>query len=116
MKYFGHLPFQNQGTDLERAWYLNLAKQKIKEECEELKTSTRSFQVILCHIEIIIMFSAYSEEFKQDVLLSLYGEDIDGWQSTFEDWFARCGSKIPKKYRNDFKANADKLFAQLKEL
>jgi len=116
MKYYGHLPFQNEGTDLEIAGYLNFAKAEIRKECDELKTSDRGFQTMLCHIEIMIMFADHSDAFDSDVSLSLDGEDIDGWQSTFEDWFVRCGSKIPKKYRDGFKENADKLFARLREI
>lgn len=42
-------------------------------------------------------------------------EKVQEWKKVFNDWFERCGNKIPAKYREGIKTNSDELFIQLEQ-
>ena len=96
MKIFSTAPDGNEMADMANARYFNLA---IK-------------QALLAHIEILIMLA---KRFPIDANLSIKKEKVQEWKKVFNDWFERCGNKIPVKFREGIKANGDELFKELEQ-
>lgn len=112
MKIFSTAPDGNEAAELENAHYFNLAIKKIEECNEWLKETEKPYQVMLVHIDILLMLS---RKYRIDANMSIRKDRVAEWRNTFESWFARCGKKIPSKYRNGIKQNAEDLFNELSE-
>jgi len=112
MRIFSTAPECNEAAELENAHYFNLAIKKIEESNEWLKKTEKAYQVMLVHIDILLMLS---RKYKSDANLSIKQDRVLEWKNTFDGWFTRCGQKIPSKYRNGIKENAEELFNELSE-
>ncbi|MEK4424967.1 hypothetical protein [Solibacillus sp. FSL K6-1523] len=110
MKIFSTAPEGNEAAELENAHYIKLAIKKIDESKEWLENSNKPYQAMLTHVDILLMFA---KKFPVNVNLLLKKEKIFEWKSTFDAWYERCNKKIPSKYREGIKANADELFDEL---
>jgi hypothetical protein len=110
MKIFSSAPEGNEMAEMANARYFNLAIKQIEEHVEWLKTSKKPVQAVLAHIDILLLLS---RKFRTDANLSIEKSKVKVWKETFYDWFERCGSKIPAKYRDGIKESADELFAEL---
>ena len=107
MKIFSTAPDGNEMADMANARYFNLAIKQIEENAEWLKTANKP-----THIEILIMLA---KRFPIDANLSIKKEKVQEWKKVFNDWFERCGNKIPVKFREGIKANGDELFKELEQ-
>ncbi len=110
LKIFSTAPNGNQAADLEHAHYMNLAIKKIKEESERMKTTDTSVQIMLAHIDILLYLS---DKFTEDAHLLIKKKDVSEWKETFDNWFERCGAKIPAKFRAGIKQSSVDLFNKL---
>ncbi|MEK4424954.1 hypothetical protein [Solibacillus sp. FSL K6-1523] len=110
MKIFSTAPDGNEAAELENTHYFNLAIKKIEESNEWMKKTEKPYQVMLVHIDILLMLS---RKYKLDANLSIKKDRVSEWKNTFDEWFIRCGKKIPAKYRNGIKENAVELFNEL---
>ena len=109
-KIYNTAPSGNTAADLENARYMNLAIKTLKEESARLKTATIGVQIMLAHIEILLLLA---NKFVEDARLSIKKQDVSDWKTTFYEWFERCKSKIPTKFRDGIKQSADVLFDEL---
>lgn len=112
MKIFSTAPEGNEMAELENARYINLALKQIDENIEWLKTANKPTQAVLIHIDILVMLA---KRFTVDANLLIKKEKVQEWKNVFNDWFERCGSKIPAKFRDGIKANGDELFNELEQ-
>lgn len=110
MKIYSTAPEGNEAADLENARYFNLALKQINSASEYLKTSVNPVQVMLVHIDILLLLS---RKYPNDANLSIKRAEVKEWKESFYAWFERAGGKIPQKYRDGIKASADELFAEL---
>lgn len=113
LKIYSDAPNGNQAADLEHAIYMNLAIKNLKEESERMKTLDQPIQIMLAHIDILLHIS---RKFMQDAHLLIKVGDVKDWKTTFNEWFERCKGKIPAKFRDGIKQNADELFAELETI
>lgn len=111
MKIFGIKPEDNDMADLENTRYINLALSHIEENIKWLKTTSKPTQAVLTHIDILVMLA---KRFPIDANLLIQKARVIEWEHIFSDWFERAKNKIPSKYRDGIKENADKLFTELK--
>ena len=112
MKIFNAQPHGNEMAEMSNARYINLALKQIEEHNDWLKTAKKPAQAILANIDILLMFA---RKFPVNSNLLIKDERVQEWKITFYDWFERCGSKIPAKFREGIKQNADELFAELEQ-
>ena len=56
-----------------------------------------------------------AKKFTVDANLSIKKDKVQEWKTVFNEWFKRCGSKIPTKFRGGIKANGDELFKELEQ-
>jgi len=112
MKIFSTAPEGNEMAELENARYFNLALKQIEENIEWLKTAKKPVQAVLTHIDMLVIFS---KRFPIDANLSIKKDKIKEWKTVFYDWYDRVNSKIPAKFRDGIKQNADELFAELEQ-
>ena len=112
MKIFSTAPEGNEAAELENARYFNLARKQLNMSAEDLKTTDSPIQVMLTHIDILLMLC---RRFPQDANLSVKKGERTDWKDSFYGWFERCGSKIPAKFRQGIKDSADALFAELEQ-
>ncbi|MDM5247632.1 MULTISPECIES: hypothetical protein [unclassified Lysinibacillus] len=68
MKIFSEAPDGNEAAELENAHYFNLAIEKIEESNEWLKKAEKPYQVMLVHLDILLMLS---RKYKADANLSI---------------------------------------------
>lgn len=112
MKIFSTAPEGNEMAELENARYINLALKQIDENIEWLKTTNKPTQAVLTHIDILVMLA---KRFTVNANLLIKKEKVQEWKKVFNDWFERCGNKIPTKYRDGIKANSCELFRELEQ-
>ena len=112
MKIFSTAPEGNDMADLENARYINLALKQIEQNVEWLRTTNKPVQAVLTHIDILVMLA---NKFPVNANLLIRKHKVQEWKTVFNEWFDRCGNKIPAKYRDGIKENADELFAQLEQ-
>ncbi|SFF06467.1 hypothetical protein SAMN05518672_11532 [Chitinophaga sp. CF118] len=110
MKIYSIAPEGNEAADLENARYFNLALKQINSSAEYLKTSDSPVQVMLVHIDILLLLS---RKYPNDANLSIKRAEVKQWKESFYGWFERCGGKINVKYRQGIKDSADALFSEL---
>ena len=111
MRIYGIKPEENESADLESARYINLAIEHININSEWLSTSSKPYQAVLIHVDVLLMLS---RRFPVNANLLIKKKYIESWEKTFYDWFNRCGKKIPSEYRDGIKTNADDLFSELR--
>ncbi|MBW1655364.1 hypothetical protein GSY47_08230, partial [Flavobacterium quisquiliarum] len=56
------------------------------------------------------MLVILAKKYTVDANLLIKIDKVQEWKTVFNEWFERCGSKIPAKYRDGIKTNADELF------
>jgi hypothetical protein len=110
LKIYSTAPNGNQAADTEHAIYMNLAIAKLHEEAERLETADMGVQVMLAHIDILLHLA---KKFEQDAQLLIKTKDVVIWETSFNAWFERSKTKIPVKFRNGIRENANALFAEL---
>lgn len=98
---------------MEHALYMNLAIKELEEKSERIKTLDNPIQVMLAHVDILLHLS---HKFTKDAYLLVKKADVKDWKDTFYDWFERCQSKIPAKFREGIKQSADDLFGELESI
>ena len=112
MRIFSTAPEGNEMAELENARYINLALRQIEENIEWLKTANKPVQAVMTHIDILV---SLAKRFPVNANLLIKKEKVQEWKNVFNDWFERCGNKIPAKYREGIKTNSDELFIQLEQ-
>lgn len=112
MKIYNSEPAGNQMADLEPARYFNLAIEQIIEAEEWLRTSKEVCQPLLVHIQAFTIFGRYYPEMAKRRASKL---DLNQIKETFYAWYERVKSKIPAKFRDGIKQNADQLFTELEQ-
>lgn len=112
MKIYSTAPEGNDMAELENARYINLALKQIEENVHWLKTASKPVQALLTHIDILLIFA---KKFPVNANLLIKKEKVQEWKLVFNEWFERCGSKIPAKFRDGIKANGDELFKELEQ-
>ncbi|MBW1654257.1 hypothetical protein [Flavobacterium quisquiliarum] len=112
MKIFSTVPEGNQMADLEPARYFNLAIEQIQEAEEWLRSSNEICQALLIHVDAFVHFGKRYPEMAKRRIAKLNCSEI---KKTFDDWYERVNSKIPAKYRDGIKTNADELFKELEQ-
>jgi len=110
MKIYSAAADGNEMADMANARYFNLALKQIEEHIEWLKTAKKPVQAVLAHIDILLLLS---RKFRTDANLSIKKDRVQEWKIIFFDWYERCSSKIPAKFREEIKQNADELFTEL---
>lgn len=110
MKIYSTAPEGNEAADLENARYFNLALKQINSASDYLKTSENPVQVMLVHIDILLLLS---RKYPKDANLSIKRAEVKQWAASFYAWFERVNAKIPQKYRQGIKESADALFTEL---
>ena len=112
MKIFSNAPEGNEMAELESSRYINLALRQIEENIEWLKTAKKPVQAVLTHIDILV---SLSKRFTVNANLLIKKDKVQEWKVVFYEWYERVNSKIPAKYREGIKQNADNLFAELEQ-
>lgn len=112
LRIFGTKPEDNDAAEKENARYIILAIEEINKSNEWLKNTDKPYQVMLTHIDILLMLA---RKFPVNANLLIKQYRTKEWKETFNEWFNRCEKKIPSKYREGIKANADELFTELEE-
>lgn len=112
MRIFSTAPDGNQMADLEPARYFNLAIEQITKAEEWLKTSNEICQPLLVHIDAFVYFGKHYPEMAERRSAKL---NIIQIKQTFYDWYDRVSGKIPVKFRDGIKQNADELFKELEQ-
>ena len=110
MKIFDTSPFGNELAELENGHYIKLALDRIREHVEWLKTTKKTAQAVLAHIDILLMFA---RRFPVNSNLLIRKKEVKEWEEVFYDWYKRCGGRIPTKFREGIKESADDLFKEL---
>ena len=112
MKIFSTASDGNEMAELESSRYINLALKQIEENIEWLKTAKKPVQAVLVHIEVLV---SLSKRFTVNANLLIKKDKVQDWKVTFYAWYERCSGKIPAKFREGIKQNADELFAELEQ-
>lgn len=112
MKIYSTKPEGNKMADLEPARYFNLAIEQIQEIEEWLKTSEDICQPLLVHIDAFVHFGKHYPEMAKRRVAKL---NVNQIEQTFNDWYERVKAKIPAKFRDGIKQNADELFKELEQ-
>lgn len=111
--YYGYKPIEHEAVDSQSTYYFKLAIEKAEKANEWLLTTNKPFQDLLIHVEVLVVLS---EVYPDIANLRIDQKKTKIWKDTFNNWYEKYGSKIPKKYREDFKQNADDLFEKLCKL
>ncbi|WP_136668195.1 hypothetical protein [Flavobacterium sp. H122] len=112
MKYYNSLPEGNEMASMEPVRYFNLGIQQINEIVEWLKTTNEPVQPILVHLEVLLVLSKRYPQSAEDTLYRINLKEI---KVVFLEWFERCGSKIPAKYRQEVKENGENIIKELEQ-
>lgn len=112
MKIYSTAPNGNEIAEYVGADYLKFSIQMIEDSVTWLKTAKKVAQPLLAHIEILLIVS---EKYKVDANLLLKKDKVQEWKTVFYAWYERTKSKIPAKFRDGIKQNADELFAELEQ-
>ncbi|WP_315321299.1 hypothetical protein [Prevotella aurantiaca] len=112
MKIFSTAPEGNEMAELENARYINLAIKQIDQNIEWLKTTDKPTQAVLTHIDILVWLA---RRFNVNANLLIKKDKVQDWKKVFNEWFDRCGHKIPTKFREGIKTNSQELFKELEQ-
>lgn len=110
MRIYGIKPEENEMADRMPAGYVKLAQEYITKSNEWMKDSDKPYQSMLVNIEILLMLA---DRYPSTVNGLIKKAQIKEWQETFNEWFERCGKKIPTKHREGIRKSADDLFEKL---
>ena len=110
MKIFSSAPEGNEAAEMQNAIYINVALERIEKSNTRLKDINKAHQVMLTHIDILLMIS---KRFPVNANLLIKKDRAHEWKSTFNTWFDRCSKKIPAEFRDGIRQSADELFAEL---
>lgn len=113
MKIYSTAPEGNEMTTLEPARYFNLAIEQINKAEEWLRTADQITQGLLFHIDVFVYLSKKYPEMAKGRVLKLNRKQI---RETFDNWFDRCGKKIPTNFREGIRQSADELLAELDKI
>lgn len=112
MKIFSTAPEGNDIAQYVGVDYLKFSISLIKDIIDWMKKNDKIAQPLLANIELLIMIA---KKYPADANLLIKKDEVQEWKNVFNDWFERCGSKIPAKFRDGIKANGDELFNELEQ-
>lgn len=112
MKIFSTEPNGNEVAEYVGTEYIKFSIALIEDDIKWLKKTNDVAQPLLANIEILLLIT---KKYSTDANLLLKKNKVQEWKKTFNDWFERCGSKIPAKFREGIKQNADELFSELEQ-
>lgn len=112
MKIFSTAPEGNDIAQYVGVDYLKFSISLTKDVIEWMKNSNNISQPLLANIDLLTMIA---KKYPADANLLIKRNEVQGWKKVFYDWFERCGNKIPVKFRDGIKANADELFKELEQ-
>ena len=112
MKIYGDGNYDNERADLVFIAYIEFSLKKIQEHIEWLENTNEICQAVLGYIDMLLFVS---EKSPSDLTGRLKESEVAQWKNVFDDWFNRVEKKIPNKYKNSIRVNADILFDKLKE-
>lgn len=112
MKIFSTMPEGNDIAQYVGVDYIKFSISLIENVCDWMKQNDKIAQPLLANIDLLIMIS---KKYPTDANLLIKKNKVQEWKSVFNEWFERCGSKIPAKFRDGIKANGDELFKELEQ-
>ena len=112
MKIFSTEPNGNEVAEYVGTEYIKFSIELIEDDIKWLKKTKDIAQPLLANIEILLLIT---KKYSTDANLLLKKESIKDWKTVFYKWYERVNSKIPAKYREGIKQNADELFAELEQ-
>jgi hypothetical protein len=112
MKIFSSAPEGNDIAQYVGVDYLKFSISTIEDVCDWMKNFDKITQPLLANIDLLIMIA---KKYPVDANLLIEKDKIQKWKTVFNEWFERCGSKIPAKYRDGIKTNGDELFKELEQ-
>ena len=112
MKIFSTEPAGNEIAEYVGVEYLKFSISMIEEDIEWLKTNNKIAQSLLANIDMLLTIA---RKCTVDANLLIKKDKVQEWKQVFNEWFERCGKKIPVQYRDGIKANGDELFKELEQ-
>ncbi|MGW9126427.1 hypothetical protein ACWGPW_15590 [Paenibacillus chitinolyticus] len=112
MKILSTAPEGNELAQYVGVDYIKFSISTIESVTDWMKKNDTIAQPLLANIDLLVMIS---HKYTTDANLLLEKRKIQEWKQVFNDWFARCESKIPAKYREGIKENGDELFKELEQ-
>ena len=112
MKIFSTAPEGNDIAQYVGVDYLKFSISLIEDVIDWMKKNDKITQPLLANIDLLIMIA---KKYPTDANLLIKKEKVQEWKKIFIEWFERCGSKIPAKFRDGIKINGDELFRELEQ-
>ncbi|AZA83264.1 hypothetical protein C1637_23990 [Chryseobacterium lactis] len=112
MKIFSTAPEGNELAQYVGVDYIKFAISTIEGVIDWMKKNDNVAQPLLANIDLLLVFA---KKYTTDANLLLEKKKIQEWKAVFNDWFSRCESKIPAKYKDGIKQNGDELFSKLEQ-
>jgi hypothetical protein len=112
MKIFSTEPAGNEIAEYVGVEYLKFSISMIGNDVEWLKNNNKIAQPLLANIDMLLTIV---RKYPVDANLLVKKDKVQEWKQVFNDWFKRCGNKIPTQYRDGIKANGDELFKELEQ-
>lgn len=111
-KIYGIKPEENTCADLVPLGYLYQIMEQIKKIQSMMNEGEYDVgrQPLLVHIEIYLLLA---KRFPNDASMSIAKMRRKSVKDTFESWWERNEKRIPKKYRDGIRQNANNLFEDL---
>lgn len=112
MKIFSAAPEGNELAEAVGVDYIKFSISLMDEFYDWMKTNNEAVQPILAIVDLLVILA---KKYPVDANLLIRKDKVQEWKKVFNDWFERCGSKIPAKFRDSIKANGDELFKELEQ-
>jgi hypothetical protein len=112
MKIFSTEPAGNEIAEYVGVEYLKFSISMIENDVEWLKNNNKIAQPLLANIDMLLTIAS---KYPVDDNLLIKKDKVQEWKQVFNDWFKRCGNKIPTKYKDEIKSNGDELFKELEQ-
>ena len=112
MKIFSAAPEGNDIAQYVGVDYLKFSISLIKDVIDWMRKNDKIAQPLLANIDLLIMIT---KKYPTDANLLIKKDEVQEWKQTFNEWFVRCESKIPAKFRDGIKANGNDLFKELEQ-
>jgi len=112
MKIFSTAPEGNELARYVGVDYIKFSISTIESVTDWMKNNDNVAQPLLANIDLLLMIS---HKYTTDANLLLEKRKTQEWKQVFHDWFVRCESKIPAKYREGIKENGNELFIKLEQ-
>ena len=109
MKIFSTAPEGNELAEAVGIDYIKFSISMMEEFNDWMKETDKTAQPILAIVDLLVILA---RKYTIDANL-LIKKTVQEWKQTFNDWFVRCGSRIPVRFREGIKANGDELFKEL---